>query len=271
MKKTRETLSLALTAGPLILGIAVAIIICMPPLDPAFSNTPSSDAPMAYAILYVLIACLVAIIAFIPLFLLSQILGKPTYFNDHSNYVESYAITDEIVLPHQETQISHRTALITTTYYIQYSYCELEAFYRIMKRRGSLSYELPALELPTPFGKIWLEISKGTTKRLLERMSSDQYVVLSNTLGYSYTGENLMPEQETYVSRRDLRRIARRLLMHPNPSAVYPSIRVCCRAGEFVDVDQVKINEWADQLEKEGEHISITPRKEYAHGIYHLT
>lgn len=269
MKKTRETLSPTLTTILFVLGVVGAVNALAKLLDFAFNHALyTHGGSMPDAILCVLVMCLGCVVACTPLFLLSLILGKPTAFSDYSNCIESYAITDEIVLPHQETRVYDKYALISTTYYVQYSYCELEAAYYTMKRYGNLSYVFSALELPAPFGAINLRISKSTAKRLLKQMSPNQYVVLSNTLRYTYAGENLMPEQETYISRRDLRRIARRLLMHPNASAVYPSIRVCCRAGEFVDVDQVKINEWADQLEGESRHISITPRKEYAHGIY---
>ncbi len=252
MIKTREYFSLPtrIVLGLSFLLVAIAVVI----IGGSFALRGQI---LLYDSLSFIIVMLSAVILsgliFVTLGLSVEYLaGIPWMPGDREQYIDSYLITNLILLTCQKSTLNTKKSLTTGRIYVQYSYQELEAFYRIMRRNKSAGYILPTLRLPAPIGDFTIKISRRTIKRLLMEMSSTQYVVLSRTVEFDYLGETLIPAQSGYVSRREIRRI----LCHPQWMD-QGQVTVYGTVNQRIQVDVNTINAWSAQLQEEGQYVPV--------------
>lgn len=167
-------------------------------------------------------------------------------------YADAYVCTVLPALTSQCSAYDSKKAQLKTSLYLQFTYDEISAFYKIMRRDGSGIFMLPAQYFPSPIGNsAKLKLSRRAAKRILREMRRGEYVVLRWDLKLDWLGEAVWYQDE-YLSLRDIRRIKQCLNDKPNGVEVATIFQPA-----NYRIDQVYLDNWVKRLNQENLYLSI--------------
>lgn len=250
MKKTHD--NNAFRDVSMLLGLVVlALVLSFGTISLAAAIDASNGICHDFVVMLMSIALLATVLTRGMLYIAELLLGIDLAGAD---YADAYSCTNSLCFTGQRSEYDADKSRVKTYLYMQFTFSEINAFRKIMRRERSGKFSLPRQYFPLPIGNdVKLTISRRTVKKILHemRLGEYKYVTLCWKLTLDCLGGPVWNSDE-YLSLRDIRRITRCL----DDKSDGVEVATIFQSANY-RIDQAYLDNWAKRLNQENLHLSI--------------